>query len=89
MSPVVDNPVIAPDRELEDDKKAGRIGTAAHPVPALWLVARKEDRWFCSCGHEWNTFDTGGVCPACIHQWTSTECPKCGGWSAHSEWYAQ
>ena len=24
----------------------------------------KEDRWFCICGHEWNTFDTGGVCPA-------------------------
>jgi hypothetical protein len=53
---------------------------------------RKEDRWSCSCGHMWNTFDTGGVCPACLHQWTTTQWPKCGGWSAHyypSEWYAQ
>jgi hypothetical protein len=24
---------------------------------------RKDDRWMCSCGHRWNTFDTGGVCP--------------------------
>jgi hypothetical protein len=28
-----------------------------------------------TCGHEWNTFDTGGVCPACVHQWTETQCP--------------
>jgi hypothetical protein len=34
----------------------------------------KEDRWSCSCGNEWNTFDTGGVCPACLHQWAETQC---------------
>jgi hypothetical protein len=39
MSAVADNPVIVPDRELEEQKKPGRVGTAAHPMPALWLVA--------------------------------------------------
>src|SRR6266849_5610033 len=24
-----------------------------------------------------NTFDTGRVCPACLHQWTSTQCRSC------------
>jgi hypothetical protein len=50
---------------------------------------RAEDRWFCKCGHSWNTFDTGGVCPGCLYQWTITACPKCGKWSAHSDWYTQ
>src|SRR6202022_142671 len=35
-----------------------------------WLP-RKDDRWSCTCGHSWNTFETGGVCPACLHQWTN------------------
>jgi hypothetical protein len=41
MSRFADNPVIVPDRELEEEKKPGRVGTAAHPMPALWLVARE------------------------------------------------
>jgi hypothetical protein len=40
-------------------------------------------------GHVWNTFDTGGVCPACLHQWTETQCLSCKRWSPRSEWYAQ
>jgi hypothetical protein len=28
--------------------------------------------WSCNCGHLWSTFETGGVCPACLHRWTST-----------------
>jgi hypothetical protein len=41
MAPIADNPVIVPDRELEEEKKPGRVGTAAHPMPALRLVARQ------------------------------------------------
>jgi hypothetical protein len=43
----------------------------------------------CSCGHLWNTFETGGVCPACLHQWTSTQYLSCARWSPHSDWYAR
>jgi hypothetical protein len=31
----------------------------------------KDDHWSCTCGNSWNTFDTGGVCPNCLHQSTS------------------
>ncbi|HEU0142367.1 MAG TPA: hypothetical protein VFQ79_21780 [Bryobacteraceae bacterium] len=47
----------------------------------------EQDFWSCTCGHVWNTFETGGVCPSCLHQWTSTQCPKCHRWSPHSDWY--
>ncbi len=45
------------------------------------------DLWACQCGYTWHTFDTGGVCPSCLHQWITTQCLKCAGWSAHSDWY--
>src|SRR5204863_2791906 len=45
--------------------------------------------WSCTCGHSWNTFDTGGVCPACLQQWMETQCLSCTRWSAHSDWYAE
>jgi predicted amidophosphoribosyltransferase len=48
---------------------------------------QQSDTWACTCGNEWHTFNTGGVCPACIHEWKSTECLSCHGWSAHSDWY--
>jgi hypothetical protein len=34
------------------------------------------------------TFDSGCVCPACLHQWTETQCLSCSRWSSHSDWYA-
>jgi hypothetical protein len=30
-----------------------------------------------------------GVCPACLHKWTETQCLSCSRWSPHSLWYAQ
>lgn len=47
----------------------------------------KRDRWGCSCGHGWNTFDTAGLCPACGKQWADTQCLRCHQWSKHVDWY--
>jgi hypothetical protein len=52
-----------------------------------WRPGR-HDRWLCSCGHTWNTFDTHGVCPACGHAWRDTMCLRCQQWSPHVAWYA-
>ena len=73
--------------ELEQEESLGPSGPRIRCPQCGWSP-RKEDLWSCSCGHAWNTFDTGGVCPACLRQWTSTQCP-CDRWSPHSDWYAQ
>lgn len=54
-------------------------------------------RWYCGgdgppeyyegCGKGWNTFDTGGLCPGCQHQWRWTACLWCGNYSLHEAWY--
>jgi hypothetical protein len=43
--------------------------------------------WNCSCGHEWHPFATRGVCPECSKCWQDTQCPRCGIWSPHVDWY--
>jgi hypothetical protein len=48
-----------------------------------------EDRWGCKCGHIWNTFSTGGVCPGCQFQWKITMCWSCGEVSPHADWYVR
>ena len=85
MSPVADNPVVVPDRE----QKPGASEPPRIRCPLCGWSPRKGDLWSCACGHEWNTFDTGGVCPACLHQWTETQCLPCSRWSPHSLWYTQ
>jgi hypothetical protein len=47
----------------------------------------RHDLWMCTCLHAWNTFDTGGVCPACTRKWTETQCRRCAAWSRHEDWY--
>ncbi len=44
-------------------------------------------RWYCTCGHRWNTFQTHGVCPACGKAWKETACLACTQWSDHEDWY--
>lgn len=47
-------------------------------------------RWWCTppgCGHVWNTFDTGGVCPQCSKIWQTTQCLSCKKRYPHVEWY--
>ena len=67
MNPLAENPVIVPDRELEEEKGHEPSGPRIRCSLCGWSP-RKEDLWFCTCGHEWNTFDTGGVCPTLHRQ---------------------
>ena len=56
------------DRELEGHVASGsRIR-----CPLCRWSPRKEDKGFCPCGNEWNSFETGGICPVRLHQWTET-----------------
>jgi hypothetical protein len=57
--------------------------------PACEYKPKPEDRWACvpSCGTEFHTFWTRGMCPSCNWQWTVTQCPACGVVSPHQAWY--
>jgi hypothetical protein len=53
---------------------------------------KADSLWSCSCGHAWNTFDTGGQCPSCKIVWEHTQCLSpweggCEQWSLHLDWY--
>lgn len=87
MSPIADKPVFVSDREVEEEKNPGASEPPRIRCPLCGWSPRQQDRWICGCGHLWNTFDTGGVCPACLYQWTETQCLSCGRWSPHSKWY--
>jgi len=76
------------DRETGEQKELGPSGPRIR-CPLCGWTPRKSDVWACKCGHLWNTFDTGGVCPACLYQWTVTQCLACHRFSAHSDWYTQ
>src|ERR1700686_1821038 len=78
------------DPELEtdvgDEKQVDSSGPRIRCPLCGWRPG-KNDCWSCTCGHYWNTFDTGGICPGCLHQWTTTECLPCHPGSPHSDWY--
>src|SRR2546425_2665908 len=85
-SPGVLEPEVA--TAVGEDETLGPSGPRIR-CPLCTCTPAKDDLWECTCGHHWNTFDTGGGCPACLHQWTSTQCLSCARWSAHSDWYAK
>lgn len=57
--------------------------------PKCEYAPRPFDVWICTgaCRTVWNTFETGGQCPACHKQWRETCCPACSRWSPHEDWY--
>jgi len=69
------------ERDDADDGR-GRIR-----CPRCGWEPSRDDLWMCSCLHSWNTFETGGVCPACDLRWTETQCLRCAEWSRHEDWY--
>jgi hypothetical protein len=59
---------------------------------------KRNDKWVCwdceypeyfyaGCGTAWNTFETLGTCPTCLHKWQWTSCFGCFMWSKHEDWY--
>lgn len=82
---------MAPDDSgwrLAEEKRLAESGRGRIRCPGCKYRPHRRDQWLCDCGHEWNTFDTRGLCPACGKQWTETCCPRCGEWSPHDDWYA-
>lgn len=74
------------DPETEAHEGSGLTGPRIRCPKCEWTPGRG-DEWGCTCGHQWHTFDTGGVCPQCMQQWAETQCLSCLAWSAHSDWY--
>ncbi len=78
--------VIDREPEVGDTGSMGPTGPSIR-CPLCGWRPKAHDRWVCSCRHIWNTFDTGGVCPACLYQWKVTVCLHCYKLSPHSSWY--
>lgn len=89
LAPRVRGSIVAEpgiDIETGEGDAAGPSGPRIRCPLCSWTPG-KNDLWSCTCGHSWNTFDTGGVCPACLYQWKETQCLSCARWSPHSDWY--
>lgn len=79
--------IIEPKRPTGTEDLSGGPGGPRIRCPKCNWSPRPGDLWSCKCGHQWNTFDTGGVCPNCLYQRTVTQCLACHEISAHSDWY--
>ena|SRR5687768_13494856 len=89
-----------PDESEPDISELG-LNDAAMPgirCPICKWRPLRSSKWMCAdsgppeffydaCGTEWNTFETRGLCPTCMHQWAWTSCLSCWGWSRHEDWY--
>ena len=62
--------------------------SAAIQCPHCHKPPPDEDRWKCTCGTVWNTFETQGCCPNCGQHWGQTECLVCRKVSPHLDWYS-
>ena len=74
VAPDVVDPEI--DTDVGDEKQPDNSGPRLRCPLCGWVPGRN-DRWACNCGHWWNTFDTGGACPDCLYQWTTTHSVQC------------
>jgi hypothetical protein len=78
-------------RAGQPDNASGRReqarASAKQRCPACQWIPLDSDRWLCSCGETWNTFDTAGRCPGCDKQWEATACLSCDATSTHRAWY--
>jgi hypothetical protein len=75
------------DQEVDRDRQTPDNGGRRIRCPRCEWEPSRQHMWVCACRHEWNTFDTAGVCPACQRQWLDTQCPRCHTWSPHLSWY--
>jgi hypothetical protein len=87
-----------PDRVIVDVLMPHDDGEKRIRCPRCHWRPSAFSRWCClgsgtpeasfeGCGTVWNTFETGGRCPGCDHQWRWTSCLRCGEWSLHDDWY--
>jgi len=74
-------------KPITDETGACGNGDGRIKCPLCGWTPAAHHLWMCSCRYLWNTFDTGGVCPKCLKQWTETACLECHQWSPHSAWY--
>jgi hypothetical protein len=72
----------------EVDQMFGSVMPGIRCPQCKW-TPRTKNLWSCNCGHQWNTFDTRGLCPGCGHQWEITECLACGAMPPHAYWYVE
>lgn len=89
-----------PGRIYVETPREGEAATDFQKIrcPHCRWQPRGESRWWCGdcaypefffggCGTGWNTFQTGGRCPGCRHQWKWTLCLRCHEWARHEDWY--
>ena len=75
--------------ETDDADARDLVGHGRIRCPVCRWQPRKHDRWACTCGYQWNTFNTRGRCPDCGVRWLETQCLRCAHWSAHDAWYEE